>query len=202
MGEGYFGGLMEASTRAISAAIKPMDTEESSCLLEIIMWEIGLMIRCMVMGNMCMPIAATIRVSGWTISSVVWEEKHGRMAQATLGIIKRGKVMGREFSFQRKAMLMKEILKWGSCREMEFISGRMAENIKVNGRTTKCTGMDDLYGQMEGDMKGSMCTISTMVKVNSLGPMEASILELGATENSMEKGFTLMNMVTNSKASG
>ena len=72
--------------------------------------------------------------------------------------------------------------------------GRKVGSTTVNGTITRCTAMEFLNGQMEGNMKDNTKVIKNMVKVHFIGQMEESILEDGRMENSMEKAHITLQV--------
>ena len=66
-----------------------------------------------------------------------------------------------------------------------YTNGVMDENMKGNGFTTKCMGMEYIHIQMGGNMKVRMQMISVKVPVNFFGLMEDFMMESGKRESSM-----------------
>lgn len=74
------------------------------------------------------------------------------------------------------------------------MSGRKVGSTTVNGTITRCTDMESLNGQMEGNMKDSTKVIKNMVKVHFIGQMGESILEDGRMGNNMEKAHITLQV--------
>jgi len=64
-------------------------------------------------------------------------------------------------------------------KAMVCISGLMANPMKVNGSTTRCTVMDILFGQMANSIREALKKISVMDKANLFGKMAVSMMVAG-----------------------
>jgi hypothetical protein len=68
-----------------------------------------------------------------------------------------------------------------------YFSGPTEQNIKVIGKTTKCTGLENSSGPMEEFTKVNTQMTKSMVKESIRGPMEECIMDDFITASSMVK---------------
>jgi len=63
--------------------------------------------------------------------------------------------------------------------EKVFINGVMVENMRVNGKITKCMEKEHLHGQTGANISGNMIMIKNKAMVNFYGLMEEVIVVSG-----------------------
>ena len=74
-------------------------------------------------------------------------------------------------------------------------SGPMANNMRANGKRTKCTGKELLYGGMASSMKVTSLMIKERVKELSSGRMEESMRASGKMESNTVLVFSLQKTI-------
>ena len=90
-------------------------------------------------------------------------------------------------NYKMRMVNMKVVGKKGKCMDRVLINGRMEGNIMVNGLMGKCMGGGNTVGQMVGNMKEAIKSISNKVMEFIHGQMADHIVDNGFRENNMEK---------------
>ena len=84
----------------------------------------------------------------------------------------------------------------------ENTGGMKISIIQDNGRITKWKVLENKYKKMKQYMKDILKMEKNMVKVKLNGVMEDHMMEIGKTENKMEKELIKINKETKKKACG
>ena len=86
--------------------------------------------------------------------------------------------------------------------EKDFTHGLTVENMRENGKLTKCTEKEPLHGLMEESISDNMSKTRKKVMENSSGQINGATEESGLMENNMEKELMLLHKEQKSMVNG
>jgi hypothetical protein len=139
---------MDLYTKDGGKTIKPMVEADLYMQSVIFMRENGLMIRLKAMVNICTWMVPLTRVSGKMTNNMGRELRHGLMEQFMMAFTKKARKMERAISSGEMGHSTRANSRTTILKDMEFISGMIRENLKVNGKIIKCMEEATLLGQM------------------------------------------------------
>ena len=153
--------------------------------------ENGKMIKPMAMANTTTQMEPDMRDIGLRTSSMVKAKRSGQTMPATRENTKTVRSMDVVNSCGLTDRLTPVISLRTIFMDWESTHGQMAENMMVNGRTTRWTVKVSSHGQMAVNTKVNTSTIKKKDKESSLGQTDANTTVIGRTASSTERVFTI-----------
>ena len=175
---------MAHSTKVIGRTIWLMEEDDLFIKMVISTMGNGRMMQHMVMGFIYIMMGLDMKDNGSTTNNVVKVRKSGPIMHTMKEFIRTGKSMEWENLFGKVDQLILENLLTIISMESAIINHQTAVNIKVIGKTIKCTAKVRILGLMVVATKVSTLMIKNKVMVSIIGQMVVNIQEIGLMESS------------------
>ena len=193
---------MVPNTKETGCSIKHVAKESSGMLMETFSRANGMTTRQMGMVSTSIRTELDMRVSGKMISNTDTVRKYGPITHNMRAFTTRVKSMDVDFTSGRMAQDTTENGSRIELRAMENISGKTVELTLDNGKIIICTVKVPIPGLTEGDTKASTKWIRNMDTVFTTGLMAVYIKAIGLMESNMARASTFSRQAKSKSVSG
>ena len=193
---------MVPNTKETGCSIKHVAKESSGMLMETFSRVNGMTTRQMGMVSTSIRTELDMRVRGRMISNTDTVRKYGPITHNMRAFTMRVKSMDVDFTSGRMAQDTTENGSRIELRAMENISGKTVELTLDNGKIIICTVKVPIPGLMEGDMKANTKWIRNMDTEFTTGLMAVYIKAIGLMESNMARASTFSRQAKSKSVSG